>query len=99
MPRQLELNFKVTEYSSKWNIRVSQITCDGAPLEAPPGCAQYYNAPAGNITSLNLVERGYPAATSLDLCLAPQPGACAVKYNMREMAVGPTKGGGLGYGK
>jgi len=98
VPRQLELNFKVTDYSSKWNIRVSQITCDGAPLEAPPGCAQYYNAPAGNITSLNLAERGYPAATSLDLCLAAQPGACAVKYNMREMAVGPTKGGGLGYG-
>eukprot|EP00091_Calanus_sinicus_P015775 TRINITY_DN34456_c0_g1_i1.p1 TRINITY_DN34456_c0_g1~~TRINITY_DN34456_c0_g1_i1.p1 ORF type:complete len:123 (-),score=35.59 TRINITY_DN34456_c0_g1_i1:81-425(-) len=38
------------------------------------------------------------ADTSMDICVARDPTACGIKYRMRTMGVGPTKGGGLGYG-
>jgi len=94
----LQLQFNVTNYPSKWNIRVSQIVCDGANLQAPSGCAQYYNSNSGNITSINLPDRQYMADTSLDACVARDPTACAIKYSIKTMGVGPTKGGGMGYG-
>lgn len=97
-PPSLELQFTVENYPSKWNIRVSQIICDGANLQAPTGCSQFYNSNSGNITSINLPDREYMADTSLDICLARDPTACAIKYRMKTMGVGPTKGGGLGYG-
>ena len=77
---------------------MSQIICDGANLQAPSGCSQYFNSNSGNITSINLPDRQYMADISLDVCIARDPTACALKYNMKTMGVGPTKGGGLGYG-
>eukprot|EP00092_Neocalanus_flemingeri_P025565 GFUD01027716.1.p1 GENE.GFUD01027716.1~~GFUD01027716.1.p1 ORF type:complete len:809 (-),score=108.64 GFUD01027716.1:36-2462(-) len=97
-PPSLQLNFNVTSYPSKWNIRVSQIVCDGANLQAPNGCSQYYNSNSGNITSLNLPDRQYMTDASIDACIARDPTACAIKYRFKTMGVGPTKGGGLGYG-
>jgi len=94
----LELHFNVENYPSLWNIRVSQIVCDGANLQAPTGCSQYYNSNSGNITSINLPDGEYMTDTSLDICLARDPTACAIKYKLAQMGVGPTKGGGLGYG-
>jgi len=94
----LELHFNVENYPSVWNIRVSQIVCDGANLQAPTGCAQYYNSNSGNISSINLPDREYMADTTLDICLARDPTACAIKYKLKKMGVGPTKGGALGYG-
>jgi len=93
----LELHFNVENHPSVWNIRVSQIVCDGANLQAPSGCSQFYNSNSGNITSINLPDGEYMTDTSLDICLARDPTACAIKYNLTQMAVGPTKGG-LGYG-
>jgi len=93
----LELHFNVENYPSVWNIRVSQIVCDGANLQAPSGCSQFYNSNSGNITSINLPDGEYMTDTSLDICVARDPTACAIKYNLAQMDVGPTKGG-LGYG-
>ena len=93
----LELHFNVENYPSVWNIRVSQIVCDGANLQAPSGCSQFYNSNSGNITSINLPDGEYMTDTSLDICLARDPTACAIKYKLAEMGVGPAKGG-LGYG-
>ena len=42
--RSLTFTFNVKEQMSKWNIRVTQIQCNGyeSPLQAPDGCSQYY---------------------------------------------------------
>jgi len=94
----LQLDIKVDNHPATWDIRVSQITCDGASLQAPPGCAQWYTSISGTISSLNLADSRYQAGQSLTACIARDPMACAVKYDMKRMRVGPTKGGGLGYG-
>lgn len=62
-----------------------------APIfQAPTGCSQYYNSNSGNI-SINLPDREYIGRPSLDICLARDPTACAIKYKMKTMGVGPTK--------
>ena len=41
--RTLSFNFNVKNSNSSWNLRVTQIKCDGSPLQAPTGCSQYYS--------------------------------------------------------
>ena len=41
-PPQVSLTLNTNNTVSKWNIRVSQIKCNGSELEAPQGCDQYY---------------------------------------------------------
>jgi len=95
----LELHFNVKGFPSSWNIRVNQINCDGANLQAPTGCSQFYNQKSGNITSFNLVDGRYMVNSHLDMCIERDPAACAIKYNLKKMSIGGhSKGGGLGYG-
>ena len=94
----LQLHFNVTNYPSNWNIRVSQIDCDGANLQAPSGCSQYYNSNSGNISSFNLPDGEYMTDMNIDACIVRDPTACAIKYRIKSLGVGPTKNGGLGYG-
>ena len=35
---------------------------------------------------------------NLDVCIARDPTACAIKYDINSMSVGITKGGAIGYG-
>jgi len=96
----VKLNIRVKDFASRWNIRVSQISCDGANLQAPMGCAQYYNSNSGNISSLNFNDGAYARNLSLAACIKRDPTACAIEYNVRHMGVGETKGVAdkLGYG-
>ena len=41
--RTLLLTFNVRNYTSKWNIRLTKIPCDGSVLKAPEACSQYYH--------------------------------------------------------
>lgn len=98
-----DFRLKVDDYPSRWNIRLTQIKCDGAPLQAPSGCSQYYNTGSGNITSLNVVDNSYLKNTKISACILTDTSACAIRYNIREMKFGDVKGrarGGnkIGYG-
>jgi len=92
---QISVNFrfKVENFASRWNLRISQIQCDGANLQSPSGCAQYYNQNKGNITSLNFHEAAYKNNMDMSICLKRDPAACAIHYKMHSMAIGQTKGG------
>jgi len=94
------LTLKVEDFASRWNIRVSQIQCDGANLQAPAGCGQYYNMNSGNLTSFNYLDGAYQKDMSLTSCIKRDPTACALELNMKSFFVGDTKGGSgkLGYG-
>jgi len=94
----LEIKFLVKDYPSAWNIRVTQIMCDGANLQAPSGCGQFYNSNSGKISSLNFPDGEYMKDANLDVCIARDPIACAIKYDINSMSVGITKGGAIGYG-
>lgn len=96
----LKLNVRVKDFASRWNIRISQISCDGANLQAPTGCAQYYNTNAGNITSLNFQDGSYRKDLSMAACIKRDPTACGIEYTLKHLAVGDTRGvaGKLGYG-
>ena len=94
----LEIKFLVNDYPSVWNIRVTQIKCDGANLQAPSGCGQFYNSNSGKISSLNFPDGEYMNNANLDVCIARDPTACAIKYDINSMSVGITKGGAIGYG-
>jgi hypothetical protein len=96
----VRLRLKVNGHPSRWNIRVSQIVCDGANLQAPMGCSQYYNMNSGNITSLNLQDGQYAKNLRWTSCIKRDPTACAVEYNLRSFSLGETKAGPgrLGYG-
>jgi len=102
-PMNVNFKFKATNYPSRWNLRISQIHCEGASLEAPSGCSQYYNQNKGNITSINYKDGAYRNNLDMTICIKRDPAACAIKYRLHTMAVGPTKGGTpgksqLGYG-
>jgi len=93
------LSVKVTNHPSRWNIRVTQIQCDGAPLQAPGGCSQYYNDVSGTITSLNYYDKRYMANMDMTACIRYEPKACAIAYNIDTMSIGDTKGlNKVGYG-
>jgi len=94
----ISLNVKVTNHPSKWNIRVTQIQCDGAPLQAPSGCAQYYNSLSGTMTSLNYYDSQYMANMDMAACVRLDQRACAIAYTIDSMSVGTSKGNKLGYG-
>ncbi|XP_023337168.1 uncharacterized protein LOC111708127 [Eurytemora carolleeae] len=96
----VKMNLKVTDFPSRWNIRISQILCDGANLQAPMGCSQYYNMNSGNISSLNIKDGQYPQNLRWSSCIKRDPMACAVEYNLRKFSLGETKAGPgrLGYG-
>jgi len=94
----VQLDLKVLGAPASWNIRVTQITCDGGPLQAPAGCDQYHTGLAGRLASLNLRDGQYQAGLDLTSCIARDRDACAVEYTLDTMQVGPTRGGGLGFG-
>jgi len=96
----VKLTLKVDNYPSRWNIRASQISCDGANLQAPTGCGQYYNSNSGNISSFNFKDGQYMKDLSFSACIKRDPLACAVEYNFKHLGIGETKGGQgkLGYG-
>jgi hypothetical protein len=102
-PISVNFRFKVSNYPSRWNLRISQIQCDGANLMAPNGCAQYYNQNQGNITSLNQKDGEYQKSLDMSVCVKRDPAACAIHYTFHSLNVGLTKGGNqtkpqLGYG-
>jgi len=99
----VDLRVRVKNYPSRWNIRISQIQCDGAPLQAPSGCSQYYNEVNGTVRSLNLADSRYPANLNMAACIRTHPAACAIKYLIKEMEFGDVKNrkpgvNRLGYG-
>eukprot|EP00092_Neocalanus_flemingeri_P029391 GFUD01031908.1.p1 GENE.GFUD01031908.1~~GFUD01031908.1.p1 ORF type:complete len:518 (+),score=114.79 GFUD01031908.1:75-1628(+) len=94
----ISLNVKVTNHPSKWNIRVTQIQCDGAPLQAPGGCSQYYNSFSGTMTSLNYHDNQYMTNMDMAACVRLDQRACAIAYTIDSMSVGASKGNKLGYG-
>jgi len=90
------IDFKMISlnHTTKWNIRIIQIACDGAPLHSPAGCGQYFNSANGTISSLNIGELG--ENVKLTACLRTDTTACAVRYKIKQMQVGNKKK--LGYG-
>jgi len=99
----VDFKVKVQNYPSRWNIRISQVMCDGAPLQSPSGCSQYYNSPNGTITSLNVADKSYQKQLKMAACIRTDPRACAIKYLIKDMQFGDVKNkkGGklqLGYG-
>jgi len=73
--------------ASRWNIKVTQIECDGAPLQAPSGCSQYYNDLSGSVVSLNYDDGQYLTNLDLTTCIKSQP-ACAIEYNLSPLNIG-----------
>jgi len=73
--------------NSKWNIKVTQIECNGAPLQAPSGCSQYYNDQSGSLVSLNYDDGQYMTNLDLTTCIKSQP-ACAIEYNLSPLNIG-----------
>jgi len=98
--RSLTFTFNVKEQMSKWNIRVTQIQCNGyeSPLQAPDGCSQYYYERNGNIKSFNLPDGQYSTKTYMDVCIQKSPSDCGVTYEFKKLGLGKTRSGGLGYG-
>jgi len=95
----ISLGVKVTNHPSKWNIRVTQIQCDGAPLQAPGGCAQYYNAASGTMASLGYYDNQYMVDMDMAACIRHDQRACAIAYTIDSMNIGSTRGvNKLGYG-
>jgi len=94
----VSLSVRVNNFPSKWNIRVSQIQCDGAPLQAPAGCAQYYNALKGTMASLNIYDKQYMTNMDIAACIKLDQEACAIAYHIEHMNVGSVRGNKLGYG-
>jgi len=97
-PAYLQLEMKSAGLPSSWNIRVSQVTCDAPRLQAPRGCNQWYTSLTGTITSLGFSGGQYQANQDITACVASDPGACGIQYEMKALQVGPTKGASLGYG-
>jgi len=94
----VRLVIKVHNHASRWNIRVTQVQCDGAPLQAPSGCAQYYNAFSGTMTSLNMFDQQYQRNLDLDACIRLDQKACAIKYDVEMLSVGENLEKKLKYG-
>jgi len=94
------MKLKVKDYSSRWNLKFTQITCDGANLQAPHGCDQYYNTNSGNISSFNLLDGEYPKNLRLSACIKKDPTACALELRIKKFSLGQPKGaiGKPGYG-
>jgi len=96
--RAVHLNMK-NRNQAKWDIRVTQIPCDGSNLlQAPAGCGQYFTARSGNISSLNWKDGTYLKNANIASCIKPDLGACAIQYNLKGMGVGKFTGNKLGYG-
>ena len=112
--RLLQLHAGLGRQMGRWNIKVSQIQCDGAPLQAPPGCAQvifmtpwywcytlsfqYYNKLAGSIPSFNLADRSYQTGLDLTTCIRPDPRACGLQYKVMPLSLDSGDIAGLRYG-
>jgi len=97
-PAYLQLDMKSAGLPSSWNIRVSQVTCDAPRLQAPLGCNQWYTSLTGTIASFAFSDRQYQANQDITACVASDPGACGIQYELKDLQVGPTKGASLGYG-
>jgi len=86
-PTSISLQAVVSSRPSKWNIRVTQIHCDGAGLQAPAGCSQYYNQLAGSFSSHNYRGRSLPASHAATACIRLDQAACAIEYRL-DLALG-----------
>jgi len=95
--RTVTLNMKA-QRSSRWNIRVDQIDCNGGKLQAPAGCGQYFTETSGNISSLNWKDGTYLKNMNLASCIKPDLEACAIQYTINGMGLGLFRGNRLGYG-
>jgi len=95
----ISLGIKITNHPSKWNIRVTQIQCDGAPLQAPSGCSQYYNDLSGTLASLNYYDKEYKTNMDMTACIRTDQKACAIAYTIDDMNIGDARGHNrIGYG-
>jgi len=90
------IDFKMISlnHTARWNIRIMQVECDGAPLHAPAGCGQYYNSQNGTVKSLDIAE--FSENLKFSSCIRTDTTACAIRYKIKDMQIGTkTK---LGYG-
>lgn len=90
------IDFKMTSLKSptRWNMRMIQVQCDGAPLQAPAGCGQFYNSQNGTVKSLDIGELG--ENVKLTSCIRTDTTACAIRYKIKQMQIGNKKK--MGYG-
>jgi len=86
--RTVTLDSSITNFRNTWNIQVTQITCNGAPLQAPSGCAQYYMDRKGSISSLNFPDGQYLPNLDLTTCIRPDETACGIRFNLTTLYVG-----------
>jgi len=100
----VDFKVKVTDFNSTWNLRISQVMCNGASLQAPQGCTQYYTRSNGTIKDLSFAQLDdTEEATKLSTCVRMDHEACAIKYKINEMDIGQVKNkkagkSQLGYG-
>lgn len=95
----VRLSLKVKDFASRWDIRSTQIMCDGANLQAPTGCGQYYNMNAGNISTFNYLDGAYQNNIRMTSCIKRDPVACGLELNLKHFALGSAgKAKKLGYG-
>ncbi|XP_065575406.1 uncharacterized protein LOC136036944 isoform X2 [Artemia franciscana] len=69
-----------------WNIKVSQIPCDGT-IRAPDGCLQYYTAASGRLTSFNFDivtpdNSRHLANQDYGICIRMAQGYCGICYTV-----------------
>merc|ERR1719300_1130868 len=86
----VDFKVKVTNHESKWNLRISQISCEDAPLQAPSGCAQYYTERNATITSLDIADMTEEDLV-LTACIKSDPTACAIRYKIKNLLLGDNK--------
>jgi len=97
-PAHIQLDLLTDGHPSSWNIRVTQITCGNSRLQAPTGCSQYYTSIQGTMTSFGLSDGQYQANQDITACVASDPGACGIQYEMKDFQVGPAIRSSLGFG-
>jgi len=100
----VDFKVKVSNYNSSWNLRISQILCDGAPLQSPQGCSQFYTGVNGTIKGLSIADIDDDSqALTLSACMKMDHSACAIKYQINQLQMGTVKNkkagkSQLGYG-
>jgi len=83
----IDFKVRVNDFDSKWNLRISQVMCDGAPLQAPSGCSQYYTSINGTIGSMDIVDRS-ESSVQMSACIRTDPTTCAIRYNVENLQIG-----------
>jgi len=86
--RTISLDSSITNFRSTLNIQVTQITCNGAPLQAPAGCAQYFLDDKGSISSLNFPDGQYQSQLDMTTCIKPDESACGIRFHVSTLYIG-----------